>query len=199
MAINIKDRLAKASAKPSTKGKPERPVHAGVEVEADKVMKMKKELADLKLEYSELEGTLLEKVYETYDSARNAGRYASSIMVPGQTTNGLMAIWKDQFSNLPCDVENELRKKDPKYDDHFFEARTITVKKDVPKSISDEIIEKLMNYLGDDFEKLFDVKVEIGCKEGLAKVWNTVPDSVKGMVRQHKASVRDVTSDAKVV
>jgi len=197
MAVNIKDRLSKAAARP--KAKSEKPTLTGQEELVDKVIKMKNDLEDMQRQYEQVEGELTTKTFDVYSEVRTEGQYNSSVYVPGSKTNGAMVVYSDKFSNLPQDVEGELRTKDPAYDKHFVEVRKLSVKRDAGKTISDKTIEKLIDALGEDFEKIFEVKVEIGTQKGFAEMWDEVPDTVKEMVKQAKPSVRNVTPDGKVV
>lgn len=194
----IGDRLKKAAAKPKSKGH-EKPVLSGQADLVDKVIKMKNDLEDMERQYEQVEGELLEKTFDVYSDTRKDGQYSNSIFAEGKATNGAMVVYSDKFSNLPSDMEAELRQKDPNYDKHFVEVRKLTVKRDAGKTISDKLIERLIEALGDDFEKVFDVKVEIGTVKGFAEIWEEVPESIREMMKQAKASVRNCTADGKVI
>ena len=94
-------------------------------------------------------------------------------------------------------MEKEIKKLDKKYADHFVEARKLSVKRN-GKEIDDKVIDKLMNALGEEFDQIFDCKVEIGTKKGLAEIFHTLPEEVQSMLKQAKASTRNVTIDGKV-
>jgi hypothetical protein len=194
----VSDRLKKAAKTPTTKGA-SKPQLEGQAALVDRVIKMKNDLEDMQREYEQVEGELTVKTFDVYEAARKDGNYSSSIFAPGQKTNGAMVVYSDKFSNLPSEAEADLRAKDPNYDKHFVEVRKLTVKRDAGKTISDKTIETLIDALGDDFEKIFEVKVEVGTVKGFAEMWEDVPDTVKEMVRQAKPSVRNVTADGKVV
>jgi len=198
--VSFSDRLRVAASKPITKGG-DKPTLIGNEALVDKVIKMKNTLEDMKNQYDQLEGELLNKTFEVYNEARKEKNYSSSIFIPGKDTNGAMAVYSDKFSNLPIEVEKELRKEDPDYDKHFIEVRKLTVKRDSGKTISDKTLELIIEAFdkaGLKFEDYLDAKVEIGTQKGFAEMWEDIPKSVKEMVKQSKASVRNVTEDGKV-
>ncbi len=197
---NISDKLRKAaSSSVKADGKPH---IQGAEELVDKVINLKKELEDLEVAYAATESELINVAYEKYDEERKNRRYSNSIIAEGKETNGAAIIFSDKFSNLPIEMEAELRKKDPRYDDHFVEVRKLEVKRDNGKTISDELIGKIMEALekaGLDFDEIFNVKVEIGTKKGLAERFNELPENVKGILKQAKPSIRNLTEDRKVI
>jgi hypothetical protein len=184
--------VAKVSSKKSDK-----PVLDSMKSLVDSTVEMKKELEDLKNQYDQTEAQLLGEAYKVYDSVRDSA-YASSILCEGSKSNGCMVIFQDKFSNLPIEMEDELRKLDPEYDEHFVESRKLSVKR-TGKEIPDETIEKLMKALGKEFSEIFDVKQEIGTKSGLAEKFNELPKEVQERLSQAKGSVRLVTADGKVI
>lgn len=193
----ISDRLKKAAV--ATKAKVSaKPILTGQEALVDKVITMKNALEDMARQYEQLEGELTTQTFDIYSEARKEGNYSSSIFASGKSSNGAMIVYSDKFSNFPMEMDGELRAKDPNYDKHFVEVRKLTVKRDAGKTISDKTIEKLIEALGEDFEKIFEVKVEVGTQKGFAEMWEEVPTSVQEMVKQSKASVRNVTADGKV-
>jgi hypothetical protein len=194
---NISDRLKKAASTPKKSSSQE--VLPGQDVLVDKVIKMKNAIDDMQRQYEILEGELTDQTYGVYSSARSEGHYSTTVFAPGKETNGAMVVYSDKFSNLPSEMEIELRKNDPNYQKHFVEVRKITVKRDAGKTITDHTIEKILNALGDDFEKIFEVKIEIGTQKGLAQMWDEVPSNVQDLLKQAKASVRNVTADGKVI
>jgi len=193
----LSDRLKKAATTTKTKSS-SKPTLSGQEALVDKVIKMKNALEDMQRQYEQLEGELTDQTQTVYSSARTEGQYSSSIFVPGKATNGAMVVYSDKFSNLPSEAEADLKAKDPQYDRHFVEVRKLTVKRDAGKTISDKMINTIIEALGEDFEKVFDVKIEIGTVKGFAELYDEVPDTVKELVRQAKPSVRNVTVDGKV-
>jgi len=199
MAGKLSDRL-KAAATKTTKSKSGSANHVltGQEALVDKVITLKKKLADAEVEYAQVEQQLTDAGYTVYDQYRSQGQYDPAVFAKGIKTNGAMIIWSDKFSTLDSEMEAELRAKDPNYAKHFVEVRELKVKKDAGKTISDATIEKLMTALGPDFENIFDVKVALGTVKGFAEMWNEVPDSVKDVLKQAKPSVRNVTEDGKV-
>jgi len=193
---SISDQLkqvSKASKKASDK-----PTLSSYKAMVDSTVTMKKELEDLQSQYEQTEKQLLDEAFKVYSDERSAGSYVSSILCEGQKTDGCMVIFQDKFSNLPLDMEKELRKLDPNYDEHFCESRKLTVKR-TNKEIPDGVVQKLMKALGKDFAEIFEVKQEIGTKKGLAEKWDDLPQSVKDMLVQAKGSVRLVTADGKVI
>jgi len=202
MALSVSDRLKKSAAAPKTKsGKNDKPVLTGAEKLVDDVVTTKKAIEDLEAKMAELESTLRVQTYAAYDAARKNGQYSSSIFCEGSATPGCMQVFSDKFSALPTDMESNLRKQDPNYDRHFVEVRKLTVKRDAGKTVSDAIIEKLLTALGEDFDKILEVKVEIGTVKGMAEMWEELPDGLKEMLKdlQAKPSTRNVTVDGKVV
>jgi hypothetical protein len=184
--------VAKVSAKKSDK-----PVLDSMKSLVDSTVEMKKELEDLENQYAQTEKQLLEQAYKVYDGVRESA-YTSSVLCEGSKTTGCMVIFQDKFSNLPLEMEDELRKLDPEYDEHFVESRKLSVKR-TGKEIPDETIEKLMKALGKEFSDIFEVKQEIGTKKGLAERFNELPKEVQERLSQAKGSVRLVTADGKVI
>jgi hypothetical protein len=196
MASLLSKKLQKSA---TTAKKTDRPVLGTYKELVDQTVTMKKELEDLNAQYAATEGQLIEKAKEIYSNQRSAGTYASSILCEGKDTDGCMVVFSDKFSNLPLETETELRKLDPNYDKHFVEARKLEVKR-TGKTISDETVNKIMKALGDDlFFELFEVKQEIGTIKGLAEMYDELPKEVQDMLKQSKASVRNVTVDGKVI
>jgi len=194
--MKISDRLKKASIN-TKQSKSSRPVLKGQDELVDKVIKMKNDLENMERQYEQLESELTSKAFSLYSEVRTDGNYSSSIFAPGAATNGALIVYSDKFSNLPSESEEELRNLDSNYEKHFVEVRKLTVKKDAGKTISNKTVEKILAALGDEFENIFDVKVEIGTRPGFAEVWNEVPESVRAIVKQAKPSVRNVTEDQK--
>jgi len=201
--LATKDLLRKVAVngvKPNGKPKKDRPTLSGHETEVDKLVSMKKEMEDLKRKYEQLEESVIEAVKDVYDDVRKAGNYQTAIFAEGQHTNGAMFIFPDRFCNIDAELEDELRNLDNDYDKHFVEVRELKLKKDAGKTVSDATIDMLRAKLGDElFVQIFDIKVHIGAQKGLAERWDELPDEVKEMVRQVKASLRNVTDDGKVV
>jgi hypothetical protein len=57
-----------------------------------------------------------------------------------------------------------------------------------------------MKLLGDElFFEVFNIKQEIGTIKGLAEMYDELPQAIKDMLTQAKASVRNVTPDGKVI
>lgn len=196
----LTDRLRKAAAAPKrSNGNSNNPTLPGSEVLVDEVVEMKKKLEDMNREYEFLEEELFGAAMPLYDEARLNGTYATGVYVPGKTTNGAVVLWSDRYSAFPVEMEKELRKKDPNFGKHFVEVRKLTVKRDAGKTISDKTIEKLIAALGEDFEKIFDVKVEIGAAKGFAEQWGEVPESIRDLMKQSKPAVRNCTADGKVI
>jgi len=197
MASPLSKKLQKIAAGSAKKS--DKPVLGNMKSLVDQTVTMKKELDDLKAQYDSTEGELIKEAYKVYDEARKNKQYASSILCEGANTDGCMLIFQDKFSNLPIDQEGTLRKADKDYDEHFVEARKLEVKR-TGKTIPDEIINKIMKALGDEaFEEIFSIKVEIGTKKGLAERYNELPKEVQEMLTQAKASLRNVTTDGKVI
>ena len=194
--MKISDRLKKASIN-TKQSKSSRPVLKGQDELVDKVIKMKNDLENMERQYEQLESELTSTAFSLYSEVRTDGNYSSSIFAPGAATNGALIVYSDKFSNLPSESEEELRNLDSNYEKHFVEVRKLTVKKDAGKTISNKTVEKILAALGDEFENIFDVKVEIGTRPGFAEVWNEVPESVRAIVKQAKPSVRNVTEDQK--
>lgn len=193
--LSISDKLKKAS----TSKKSDKPILPNMKQLVDQTVQMKKELEDLTQQYASTEGALIDEAKKVYAEARTKKEYSPSILCEGNKTSGCMVIFSDKFSNLPLESEAELRKLDKEYDKHFVEARKLEVKR-TGKTISDEIIEKLMKALGDDeFAEIFNVKQEIGTVKGLAERYDELPKQVQDMLTQAKASVRNVTEDGKVI
>jgi hypothetical protein len=199
---SVSDRLKKSAAAPKPKaGKNEKPVVSGSEILVDQVVKMKKELEDLEAKYAEVEGSLKDISYEAYCEARKRGQFSNSILCEGKDTNGCMQVYSDKFSTLPTEMEKKLRDLDPDYDKHFYEKRTLKIKCDQGKTISDARIEEILQALGDKFDTYVEVKVEIGAKPGTAENWEELPPSIQDVLRdlQAKPSTRNLTVDGKVV
>lgn len=200
MATKLSDRL-KASATKTAKKATTKPLLLGAETLVDQVVRTKKELEDLEARYDELQASLRELSYGVYDESRAQGAYTSSILCQGGSTPGCMHVYSDKFSSFPVEEEGKLRGLDPRFDDHFVEVRDLKVRKDAGKTISDSVIEKLLGALGEDFDRIFEVKVSIGTKKGLAENgWATLPEALQDELRglQAKPSVRNLTSDGKV-
>lgn len=197
MASSISSKL-KSAASTSKTAKSSKPTLSTAKDLVDKVAQMKNDLADMTQAYEQLEDQLTKQTFAIYDSNRDSN-YSSSIFTEGKQSNGLMVVYSDKFSALPIEMEEDLRKKDKKYEDHFVEGRDLKVKKDAGKTISDETIEKLMKALGEDeFAKIFEVKVSIVAVKGLAEKFNELPNEIKDMMKQSAPSVRNVTVDGKV-
>jgi len=199
---SVSDRLKKSAAAPKPKaGKNEKPVVGGHGTLVDDVVRMKKELEDLEQRYAEVEGSLKEISYKEYCEARARGQFSNSIVCEGKSTNGCMQVYSDKFSTLPSEMEAQLRKLDPDYEKHFYEKRELKVKPDAGKTISDERIEAILEALGENFDKFFEVKVSIGAKPGTAENWEELPPSIQDVLRdlQAKPSTRNLTADGKVV
>lgn len=160
----------------------------------DRTVRMKRELAALGEQYNETESELIERARTVYESYRKKGSYTSSVTCVGKTTDGLVVIFADKFSPLPVEMEKDLRKLDPRYDDHFCEVRDIKLKSDA----TDADIETIIKALGEDnFKRLFDVSIKIGTRKGLARVYETLTAKVKGLLRQAKPSVRELNAEGK--
>lgn len=195
MATNLSKKLQKAA----TVKKSDKPIFGSMKSLVDQTVQMKKELEDLNQQYSATEGQLIQEAYKVYDEARKKKEYSPSILCEGTKTDGCMVVFSDKFSNLPIESEADLRKLDKDYDRHFVEARKIEVKK-TGKTIPDEAINKIMKLLGDDlFFEVFNIKQEIGTQKGLAEMYDELPQAIKDMLTQAKASVRNVTPDGKVI
>ena len=193
--LSISDKLKKVS----TVKKSDKPVLPNMKTLVDQTVQMKQELEDLKQQYASTEGALIDEAKKVYEDARQKKAYSPSILCEGAKSNGCMVVFSDKFSNLPIESETELRKLDKDYDNHFVEARKLEVKR-TGKTISDEIIQILMKALGEDeFAEIFEIKQEIGTIKGLAEKFDELPQAVKDMLTQSKASVRNVTVDGKVI
>jgi len=197
MASELSKKLQKIASSSSKKS--DKPNLSNMKSLVDQTVGMKKELEDLKAQYDSTEGALIDEARKVYNKARTNHQYASSIMCEGEKTDGCMIIFQDKFSNLPSDQEPILRKLDKDYEKHFVESRKLEVKR-TGKTISDEIIKKLMKALGDEaFEEIFKVTIEIGTVKGLAENFDELPKEVQDMLSQAKASLRNVTPDGKVI
>lgn len=168
----------------------------------DKVAELKQELADLETKYEQTEQQLIDRARVLYDAERQANNYQTAIECEGNKTNGLMVVFADKYLALPVEMEDDLKKVDPKYDQHFLELREIKVKKDAfaDKTVSDSTIKLLIDKLGEDkFTEIFDITVKIGTVKGLASIIDSVPTAARGLLTQAKPSVRNLTDEGKVV
>lgn len=203
MASSLSKKLQAASSKSAkVRTGSVKPTLVGAEKLVDQVAEAKQALVDQIAAYEQLEQTLTSQTKQIYSDARKDGNYSSSIFAKGDQSNGLMVVYSDKFSALPIEMEDELRKLDPKFDDHFVESRELKVRKNAGdgKTITDNVIEELMKKLGEArFNEIFDVKVAIAPRKGTAEIWEQLPVEIRNQLRQADPSVRNVTEDGKVV
>lgn len=207
--------LLKSVAKPEApkKSKSDIPDLMGKEKLADKLHSAVVTAKNALVEQAEAEGELLPQVVKEYERLAREGRFTKSINVPGKDTPGVQITFQDKFSAIPASAEDELRRLDPKFDEHFEEVRSLSIKqtdhaafellmKKLGKGISDifsislkdtsdKTIDMLVSKLGEtDFARLFDVQLGIKAREHLDEKVHELPDAVRPFIKQAKGAVK---------
>jgi hypothetical protein len=207
--------LLKSVAKPieTKKSASDIPELRGQEAIADELHNAVVAQKDAEVERKDKEELLLPAVTEEYMRLACAGRFTKTINIAGKDTPGIQVSFQDRFSAIPIDAEEELRALDPKFDEHFEQVRSISMKqasfddlallmKKLGKGISeifqvslkdtsDKTIDTLVAKLGEqDFTRLFEVALSLKAKEHLDEKLHEVPKAAHGFIKQAKGSVK---------
>lgn len=207
--------LLKSAAKPlDTKKKAsDIPELTGHEKFADKLHNAVLKIKEAGNEVKEAEGELLPLAEAEHARLAASGAFTKTINIPGKATAGVQITWQDVFSAIPSENEEELKKVDPKFDEHFEEVRSLILKqtshaditfllKKLGKEITDifsislkdtsgATIDMLADKLGaDDFLRLFEIKTGLKTKKGLDEKMHELPAAVKPFLKQAKGAVK---------
>ena len=183
-APSIEEQLKALSSKTSKATKSDVVPLEGYEKDADILNKLLKDLKDSETQAKAKKEELLDIVEKVYASNAKNGNYAQTYQVLGEKTSGVNLTWKDQFSKIPSENEEELRSLDPKFDDHFASSREITLKK-----TDDATIKMLMEALGPKFAVIFDVKMGLVVKEGMDRKQHEVPEAARAFLKQTRSTM----------
>lgn len=207
--------LLKSVAKPEApkKAKSDIPDLLGKEKLADKLHNAVLDAKNASVEQQEAEGELLPEAIKEYERLATLGKFTKSINIPGKETAGVQITFQDKFSAIPATAADELRALDPKFDEHFEETRSLSIKqadhaaleflmKKLGKGISDifsislkdtsdKTIDMLVSKLGEtDFARLFEVQLGIKAREHLDEKVHELPSAVKPFIKQAKGAVK---------
>jgi hypothetical protein len=132
-----------------------------------------------------LESNLIQEVMPEYKSLAKQEKFSKTISVPGEDTPGVKLSWKDMFSKLDINQEKFLKDKlGERYQVCFKQERSLQL-----LDTSDAALSLLQEKLGEDFLKLFQIKLSLACQENMDQKQFNLPDPVKNLLVQSKPSL----------
>jgi len=157
---------------------------------ADKIVEANKLMKDSKAAHAALEAQLLEIVAPKYESHATSGTFTKSFNVIGEETPGVQVTYKDKFSAISIDekdtIEADLEDAEQEFDTYFEERRVLTL-----VDTSDETVQLLIEKLGPEkFKQIFEIKLSLAAKPDMDRKQFSLPEKVKWLVSQDKASVK---------
>ncbi|MFH1564056.1 MAG: hypothetical protein ABIF11_11680 [Nitrospirota bacterium] len=158
-AINVMDVLNQATVKPETKGKSKVPiltVNEDTMQLAGEIRDLKAQIDSLKSQFETKEAEILAQVTPERERLCKLD-YQSSIKVPDLNGMTILISWKDQYTKIPIDTEQNIKQIiDGKYQDYFEPEMQITVKKE---ALTEDALKELITKIGvSEFSKFFDVE-----------------------------------------
>ncbi len=157
--INIMDVLNTATVKTETKGKSKVPVltvSENVMQLAGEIRELKGQIDSLKSMFDVKEAEILTLVIPERERLCKSD-YQSSIKVPDLDGMTILISWKDQYSKIPIETENNIKQiVDGKYQEFFETDMNISVKKE---ALNETALKELIIKIGvSEFSKFFDVE-----------------------------------------
>jgi len=181
-----------ASAPTSKKGKgvPELPGHEAL---ADRASKAYKAMKDAAADYALVEADILAVTGPEYEARSRRGEHSKSFDLPGVMSKGMQVVYQDKFSDLDIAQEAGLRDQlGEKFDTYFEQKRKLTLKED---ATDDKTIQALLKLLGpDEFRRIFEVKITLGCKDDMDRKQFEIPEGIRTLagLKQAKPGVKPI-------
>jgi hypothetical protein len=184
--MSIKEKLSKMSEETVKKSKSKTPVVPGHEALADATLRAYEALKEAEASFRKVEEEMLTVARKLYEDGARGNNFNGAFNFEGVKTEGVQVVFQDRFTQIPEDSEAVLRKAvGKKYPEYFQDKRDIAL-----KDPSDEVIEMLMEKLGDNFDKLFKVKVSITTKPGMDRKQFELCYEARELFNQYKPSVK---------
>lgn len=142
---------------------------------------------DAEASYRALEAELLQRTDEMYAENAQNGTFSKSFNLPGLQTPGVQVSYKDQFTAIPVENEENLKSLlGDKYSQYFDEKRELQL-----VDTSDDAINQLIAALGEDkFLKMFSIKLTISAKKDMDRRQFDMNTNARAFLKQYKASVK---------
>lgn len=196
MAPSFKDAVKKAAKKKTTKSKSKTPdvMRDDLNEAIEKWLEAHKMEKDSKALKAQAEAAMLDDIEdERVKACRTDGEFHSAVKVNGKVTVSVQS----RYSPIGTEVEEEIKEiAGEKYDEFFKEQTSVAL---TAAALADEtLLGRLMEAVGEDFERYFEVKQAIvptkafheqrATSPEVGEVFNKLRD--EGLVKPYKASVK---------